>query len=610
MLLTILLTVVLLFAVTTAWYSNVIQTGGLTFEAAAWGFTGEVILEEGPVQAAPGESGAVGIEISNQSDMLIEAGVTVSKSEMPLSMQKRFYFYADTQAEKNGEQMERVYLDRNAAYQYTLLPQSRLVLKNEDYNDTLLKWEWVYDVLGYYVRATVTNDEAPVVIEEYMRPVVYDYDAATFDEKGNLLTVDGEMTATQFLAELSRHDGYAGEIDAQHIVRGYYPVDVDETGYGVWAYLCTRGEIEYETVEDTKLGQDVLQGSAEETQQFTATLNITGQQKNFSVKEVRTSAELEAALLQNTGDMVQLNADIAVINDIVITGGQQMFLNLNGHVLHTATKDAAFSVQPGGALTVLDGVVTGNGNGYAFQVQGGTLALSGVDVQDVGYAVFIEDSESGGKDSQVRIIGCELVSDQSTILIRGNGAASAASTQLVVEKSKVISRNYVGIIGDGAVTGSGAWGTDIQVRNSTINGLWAGIYQPQQQSRLVVNNSRVTGYTGIAVKGGNVVITDSSIEGTGEGREGAFEKGGWTDTGDGVYVETNYSWPIDLLISGTSNVRSIHQSALRQFASDAPHAKIKVTGGTFSSDVTAFLPEGGGYSCTQGTDGMYQVTGS
>ena len=47
-----------------------------------------------------------------------------------------------------------------------------LSLTQTSHNDAKLKWEWVYDVVGYYLLGTVSNGTAAV--EEYLRPVVYD----------------------------------------------------------------------------------------------------------------------------------------------------------------------------------------------------------------------------------------------------------------------------------------------------------------------------------------------------------------------------------------------------------------------------------------------------
>lgn len=605
LLLTVILTGLLIFAVTTAWYSNVLQTTGLVFEAAAWGLDGEVKVSGGPIQAAPGDSGVIELEITNKSEDIVWAGVSVSKKEMDEEMQKRLYFYVDTASDSNGERVNRVYLTGTRGYTYSILGGGALSLTQTSHNDAQLKWEWVYDVVGYYLLGTVSNGTAAV--EEYLRPVVYDYDAATFDEKGSLLTVDGSTTVPVFLEQLSQEDGYAAAIRTDNASGGYYPVEVDDTGHGVWVYLCSRGEIEYASLYDTNLGEAAAAG--EPLQQFKATLHVTGQQRQLNTVAAESAEELMQALADNSCGQVRLTRDLAVSGSIAVTGGREVLLDLNQHTLQSAA-DAVFSVEEGGSLTLMNGTLSETtGQGFGVQTVGGEVNLSRMTVTGVSYAVVVQDQVGKGRDSKVRVSRCRLEAEQSAVLVRGNGAASQQLTQLIVENSTVISKSYVGIIGDGAVTGSGTWGTDIQLLNSRVEGYWAGIYQPQKDSRMVIQNCEITGYTGIAVKGGTMRIEDSAVTGTGKGAEPGFSAGGWTDTGDGVYVETNYGWPIAVEITGSSTVGAADGGqAVRQYQTDAGHAVIAVTGGVYSGDVTAFLPQAGGYRCQRQADGTYAVS--
>ena len=156
---TIAVTVIMLFAMTTAWYTNVVQTSGLTFEAEAWGFEGEVLVSDQVIKAAPGDSGIVEMSITNQSDQISELTVNVSKEFMLVgetgqdrAMQQRLYFYIDEQNVINGETVSRKYLSNTSGHSYTLFGQNELLLSEELHTDSLLKWEWVFDVVGYYVR--------------------------------------------------------------------------------------------------------------------------------------------------------------------------------------------------------------------------------------------------------------------------------------------------------------------------------------------------------------------------------------------------------------------------------------------------------------------------
>ena len=125
--LVIVVTVVLLFAAATAWYTNVVHTGGLMFEVASWGFSGEVTSENPPIKAAPGDSGDVYLKVENSGESAVTASVTIAKN-MEEIMQKRLYFYADTPMVRNGEQMERVYINSLESYDYNIFAYNTLVL--------------------------------------------------------------------------------------------------------------------------------------------------------------------------------------------------------------------------------------------------------------------------------------------------------------------------------------------------------------------------------------------------------------------------------------------------------------------------------------------------
>ena len=78
----LLITVVLLFAMTTAWFTNVVHTQGLMFQAETWGFDGTVTLPQEAIPAMPGDSGVVGMTITNNSDEASMLTVSVNKEFM------------------------------------------------------------------------------------------------------------------------------------------------------------------------------------------------------------------------------------------------------------------------------------------------------------------------------------------------------------------------------------------------------------------------------------------------------------------------------------------------------------------------------------------------
>ena len=208
----VVMAVVMLFAMTAAWYKNVVQTSGLLFHVDQWGLESSVNIQDELIGAAPGDSGKIEMSVENTSDGIISVDLGVSKGDLYndlADMRKRLFFYIDDMAYRGGEHTPRVYLNSMETYSYTVLPEHNLILGNNG-NASPLMWEWVFDVLGYYFLGTVTT-ESKAVVSEYLRPVEYTLDKATFRD-GVLTTVDGATTPAAFIADLSDEDGYEGTV--------------------------------------------------------------------------------------------------------------------------------------------------------------------------------------------------------------------------------------------------------------------------------------------------------------------------------------------------------------------------------------------------------------
>lgn len=592
---TIVLTVVILFAMTSAWYTNIAQTSGLVFEVEPWGFDGEIITSEKAVEAGPGDNGIVHLEAENNSDGIIDISVNVSKSGMSPEMQKRMFFYVETSATREGETMERVYVNNHEGYTYTVFNQSSLTLTEKVNNAPKLKWQWVYDVLGYYVLGT--ENGGSITVEEYLRPIEYDYDKATFVKTGDseenttykLLTVDGETAPEDFLYMISATDGYEENINTSKSIGGYYPVEVDENGYGVYAYLCSYSEIETAIMDDTKMGilaQKKANGeevNAELT--YRAQLNVSAQKNEAPAVSVSNPETLKAIIDSGDYNYVQLSSDIN-IDSLEIPDGAKIMIDLGGNTI-SGTAAKVVDAKPGSSVTMVNGTVSGPAEGTAVNAVGAEVNMSNINISGMHYGVYVGDSNDNNVlDSTVRIVGSTIETESCAVFVSGNGLASEQKTTVVIEKSTLKSEGIV-ISGNGTTTGNGRWGTDINIIDSEIineNGIGAGIYQPQKDSTLTIYSSTVSGYTAIALKAGSAKIIDSTIEGTGTYNEPAFGNSGFSDTGDAVYIETGYGHDINLEIDeidGTSILTSTHGQSLRVFKEDAPFVKINIISGEF-----------------------------
>ncbi|MFI3228270.1 MAG: hypothetical protein R3Y09_12825, partial [Clostridia bacterium] len=683
----LVVTGVLALAITTAWYTNVNQTSGLEFELAEWGFEGNVYIQEETILISPGEQGIVDLTIENLNDNIVASTVNFSKEEMSEQMQKRLYFYADTTEITNDEVVDKLYLNNNNIYTYTITSNNTLEISDENSNDVEIKWEWVYDVLGYYVEGSFEeNEDSEEVMEiaQYLKPIVYEYDNATFDEDGELLTVDGTTTKEEFLIALAQSDGYKSQeelyyeqtsddyvdltseeydgmdslalasngfsvassmqlygIDPENPVDGYYPIDVDEDGYGVWIYINNQDEIIEEIAYDTAYGlmsSQVNDEGIEDIQPITVyygdydeqeerssitidelplskvIVSVTAQQKNIDTTSIITPQVLFDTINSSDEVVVQLATNIETSEKINVVSGQDVLIDLNGYTLTTDYEtNGGIYVGENATLTIINGVIdnlSAGSSSSTFVSVGGEILLSEVELQTSGYGILIADYASNDIDSVVKIVDSDITAGQIGVLMQGNGVDSGRYSQLIIENSIIDGTGYIGIMGNGSDSATASyWGTYISISNSQISGYWGAMYLPQRDSETIISNSVLTGYTGIAVKGGEVSIIDTEIYGTGSSPDApAFAGSGYTDTGAGISIETNYPWDIAVYVSGEESIVSSEATdAIVIYEADADNAFVELTAGKYTSDVSDFVADG--YQADE-VDGYYEVSES
>lgn len=272
----------ILFALTSAWYTNTIQANEITLKTAKWNFDGNITLDgednNGTLDLDdlyPGDTRLLPVIIENQDTRGVNVRVEADKSKMASpEMQQRLYLYVEVTDEDTNTKT-RHYINSLSGYLYTVAAKQtlritdveRTLSANEAQNKNTLHLQWVYDMTGYFLLGTVDKTGAKVTGKaadsqpEYLMPVIYDLDRAQFETDGKLHSVSEYQTnanGTAGYATTSRVDylmrlfdqyisGYnknAKPYTNETIVRGnYYAVDVDETGYGVWLYLPDQDAI-------------------------------------------------------------------------------------------------------------------------------------------------------------------------------------------------------------------------------------------------------------------------------------------------------------------------------------------------------------------------------
>ncbi|MBO5221476.1 MAG: hypothetical protein J6C26_04100 [Clostridia bacterium] len=580
----LVLTLILVFAFTIAWQTNIVQTGGLMFSAETWNFSGEISVSGQPDAIAPGDSGTIGIQLKNESSNLVAASVTVSKDGLNEFVRPRMYFYVDTTVARNEETLSRVYVSSKSSYTYVVFPYSDLQLNEDSDYYPVLKWEWVYDNLGYYVLGQPGTDSFQ--IDEYIRPIEYEYDpmSTSFDADGNLIQLEGK-SVSEFLQAFSQTDGYVGTIDTTAAQQGYYPVSVDANNYGVWAYLCTYDEIQSGATKDSELGT----GSAT---LGSASVVVTGWNSQEAGSPVYNEDTLLQALSSPGFNHVTLSQDVTLTESVLLKSGSQTMLDLNGHTISSSAQ-SVISAEEGATVMICDGDIVGqNGAENGIYSVGSSVTLNNVNIRDVVEGITVFDHKNSlGLDSSIHLVDCNVVGKLDGLWIYGNGSDSAKNTSVVIEHSTIEGSGYIGVLCNGTY-----FGTDIRIsEGSVIKGHYAAIYFPQRDSFLTVSDSTLEGGTALAVKGGAVRVIDSVIIGIGEANPppadpANLSKSGFWDTGDGVYLEANYTeWTTTITIEGdNTNISSANGEAVRMYPTGGTHASIVIYGGTYSSDVSEY----------------------
>ena len=148
--------------------------------------------------------------------------------------------------------------------------------------------------------------------------------------------------------------------------------------------------------------------------------------------------------------------------------------------------------------------------------------------------------------------------------------------------------------------------TKITINGGTITGS-VSIYHPSTGA-LTVTGGTLTGYDGIAIKGGTpVTITGGEFIATGEKIVPTEAvSSGCNSVGSALYVEGNYGFGAKVNISGGSfKTTDSNAPAVLSMFNTEDEATISITGGTFSSDPTAYVAPG--YAATKNSDNTYTV---
>ena len=314
---------------------------------------------------------------------------------------------------------------------------------------------------------------------------------------------------------------------------------------------------------------DPATGKAESRTQENAAASVNG-------KYYATLADAVAAA--EAGDTVTLLADTT--ERLSISQGKAFTLDLGGNTLTHA----------GGYVLDIDGDLT---------IKNGTVKMTGA--KDTAAIWLNKTAKLTVESDAIVSVSNDAEENCYCIAFYKDCTAAELTVKGTLEGGSGITVN--GLITDTAVQNK------LLVDGATINAVNHGIYQAGNATTSV-NNSTITGSTGIEVRAGNIETNNSSITGNGE-FSCVNNPNGTTTTGVGIAIaQHTTTLPIDVkIIGGTiSGTYSVYEANPQKNSTDAiSKVEISISGGSFegnvySEDITDFITGGNFSSSLKGTD--------
>lgn len=292
--------------------------------------------------------------------------------------------------------------------------------------------------------------------------------------------------------------------------------------------------------------------------------------------------------LVETGDYSDFSEAVAAVPD----GGT---LRLSTDTVGTIAIDDGRSIN-----VDLAGLTLSADGAEALNVSDGEVLLKNGTVNGTGAVAIRIDTRKSQASAMVTIDPDVVVTDPTNpcILIAGKGATLNTSGQIIGTSTV-----YPVISGNGAVQSSGVivnvMGGKV-LRDVREDGGHA-IYFPSG-GQLNVSDGYIAGAEGIYLKSGELVVTGGTIEAFGPKGEYEHNGNGANSTGDALAVE-NCKYPGGVpkaYVQGGTFI-SKNGAAVASYAIEGLEPITGfITGGTFSSDVSALCAEG--YSAVQDGD--------
>lgn len=288
----------------------------------------------------------------------------------------------------------------------------------------------------------------------------------------------------------------------------------------------------------------------------------------------------------------------------------------NGSINATSTADEMFR-----AIVL--------GIGYGLTVDDVKLTIENApnhedpskDYNNVGFQVYGKSSLTLKGDTVIDTSNIDTSYNSVSVIVIGDERTDPSYVR--VKDNTRIEVGQFGISGDG---GSGHGNTVIEIADDTVvsasNG-W-GVYHPQSGILNINGNSTISGLTGIEIRSGTLNMTGGTVYSTADNLVSTPNGGGPTSTGAAIAISqhtTNLDISVnisggslsgpsalyekDLMDEDSSNVIISVSSGKFEGSVTSDNVGGFITGGSFDSDVSEYVPEG--YDCSN-KDGSFQIS--
>lgn len=309
---------------------------------------------------------------------------------------------------------------------------------------------------------------------------------------------------------------------------------------------------------------------------------------------------------ESAGTMPKLKDDVYKLeNDVDLTSKtltidakDNVTLDLNGHSIKVSNT-ASGGIDVYGKLTLMDSTDTakgGTGNGRIWsdtQYSGQPTSFCAIRVCGNGHFIM----ERGLIDTATAISN-NTANGQFAV---GFNNASSDTAATVTINGGHIKAGWYAVSGNGSLN----MGTAKVVVNGGVLESVAdyALYLPQNGGKAEINGGVIYGAAGgIAIKRGELTVNNGTITSKGTGSTGTWGDGTGNLKAAAINVDAAYG-DAAVMINGGKMIAETN--ALFITNGTKHNGTITITGGTFSSDPTAYLAAG--YTASKGSDGMYTL---